>query len=130
LKSSSACGRPGAHPRRRRRAPRASALGCQRVGTGASDRSAGRVGTRLPSVPWTRAARPLACGRRGSLPGKPAEAERRFPECQIHEGHGQVSLPCPLLFGSLCSRSGSVLSSSRRFPCRGQLTRARSCSSR
>jgi hypothetical protein len=87
---------------RRRIAHRASALGCQRLGTGASDRSSrgawralpdeplrgrvwepsqgshhtGRVRPRLPSVPWTRVARPLACGRRGAVPSPPAEAER------------------------------------------------------
>ena len=47
-------GGAGSGPRRRRRAPRASALARQRVGTGARDRSAGRVGTREPSVPWPR----------------------------------------------------------------------------
>jgi len=45
------------------------------------DRSAGRLRTRKPSVPWTRAARPLACGRRGAVPSSPVEAELRLPEC-------------------------------------------------
>jgi hypothetical protein len=52
--ASSACGRAGTTSRRRRIAHRASARGCQRLGTGASDRSSGRARTRLPSVPWTR----------------------------------------------------------------------------
>ncbi len=68
-KPSSARGRAGTTPRRRRRVPRASALARQRVGIGASDRSAGRVRPRKPSVPWTRVARPLARGRHGVVPG-------------------------------------------------------------
>jgi hypothetical protein len=67
-------GGAGSGPRRRRRAPRASALGRQRVGTGARDRSSGRVRTRKPSVPWTREAGPLACGRRGTSPRKPVRS--------------------------------------------------------
>ena len=50
-----------------------------------SIRIAGRVGTRMPSVPWTRTARPLACGCRGSLPGKPAADERRSPGCLVFQ---------------------------------------------
>src|ERR1019366_9874890 len=45
------------------------------------DRPAGRVRTREPSVPWTREAGPLACGRRGTSPRKLAKAERRFSIC-------------------------------------------------
>ena len=69
-------GGAGSGPRRRRRVPRASALTRQRVGIGARDRFAGRVRTREPSVPRTREAGPLACGRRGTSPRKPAEGER------------------------------------------------------
>src|ERR1039457_251551 len=64
-------------------------------------------------------------------------AERRSSGChrpggigQICRRHGQFSLPCLLRSESLCSRSGSVLSSTRRFPCRVAPSRGRSCSSR
>jgi hypothetical protein len=85
-------------------AHRASALGCQRLGTGARDRSSrgawralpdapfrgrvwepsqgshhtGRVRPRKPSAPPAASARPMACGRRGVVPGasplRPREA--------------------------------------------------------
>jgi hypothetical protein len=68
---------------RRRIAHRASALGCQRLGTGARDqRFAGRVRPRKPSAPPAASARPMACGRRGAVPSPPEEAERRSPECR------------------------------------------------
>jgi hypothetical protein len=40
----------------------------KRIGTGASGRSAGRVRTRMPSVPWSCEAGPVACGRGGDDP--------------------------------------------------------------
>jgi hypothetical protein len=44
-----------------------------------SQLSAGRVRTRLPSVPWTRKARPLACGHRQAPPVRPQKPSAAFP---------------------------------------------------
>jgi hypothetical protein len=74
--------------RRRRIAHRASALGCQRLGTGASDRSSGRVRTREPSAPLAASARPMACGRRRAAPGaSPQQPSAALPVgyCSIHQ---------------------------------------------
>jgi hypothetical protein len=88
-------------------AHRASALGCQRLGTGARDRSSrgawralpdapfrgrvwepsqgshhtGRVRTRKPSAPPAASARPMACGRRGVVPAaSPQKPSAALPD--------------------------------------------------
>jgi hypothetical protein len=82
-------GEIGTTPRRHRRAPRASALARQRAGKGPATSFAGRIGTRMLSAPRTRAAQPMACGRRGVVPISPEEAERRSPECRAWRIDGQ-----------------------------------------
>ena len=57
---------------------------------------AGRVRPQKPSVPWPRAARPLACGRRGSLPGKPRGSRAplsRMPSAALPGRRASVTLP-------------------------------------
>ena len=46
----------------------------------------------MPSVPWTRVARPVACGRQAGYPRLPAKAERRLPEFHLFQ-HEHYSGP-------------------------------------